>query len=87
MPELLIRPSLGDHKVLADLLAPSPLAGRRPIDRIVLNAQDASRRDDLVEAAQRSGTPVIVDPLTMLLQGEIDPHDPWVGLPFGQAEA
>jgi hypothetical protein len=88
MPELLIRPSIGDHKVLADLLAPSPVGDARPIDRLVLNAQDAARRDELLEAARRSGTPVIVDPLTMLLQGEIDPQDPWVcDVPFGRADA
>lgn len=85
MPELLIRPSLGDHKVLADLLAPNPLGGRRPIDRVVVNAQDAARSEDLVGVAQRAGAPVVVDPLTFLLQGELDPADAWVHLPFGQA--
>jgi hypothetical protein len=88
MPELLIRASLGDHKVLADLMAPSPLAGRRPIDRLVLNAHDIARSNELAEAAKRSGTPLIVDPVTMLLQSEIDPQDPWVvHVPFGQADA
>lgn len=84
MPELLIRPSIGDHKVIADLLAPSPL-GRRPIDRVVINAQDAARSEELVGVAQRAGVPLLVDPLTFLLQGDIDPTDPWAQLPFGQA--
>jgi hypothetical protein len=88
MPELLIRPSHGDHKVLADLLTPSLFDPGRPIDRLVLNAHHAARGGALAEVAQRSGTPLIVDPLTMLLQGEIDPQDPWVRyVPFGQAEA
>lgn len=88
MSELLIRPSLGDQKVLADLMAPGPLGGRRPIDRLVLNAHDIARSDELAEAAKRSGTPVIVDPLTMLLQDQTDPQDPWVlHVPFGQAAA
>jgi hypothetical protein len=87
VPELLIRPSLGDHNVLADLMAPSTLGGRRPIDRLVLNAHDIARSDGLLEAATRSGTPVIVDPLTLLLQGPLDPQDPWVQhVPFGRAE-
>ena len=47
-----------------------------------------ARSDELGEVAKRSGTPVIIDPLTMLLQGELDPNDPWVRhLPFGRAEA
>jgi hypothetical protein len=88
MPELLIRPSHGDHKVLADLLTPSLFDTGRPIDRLVLNAHHAARGNALAEAAQRSGTPLIVDPLTMLLQGEVDPQDPWVRcVPFGRAEA
>ena len=88
MPELLIRPCLGDHKVLADLLSPTRISARRPIDRLVLSAQDVARSDELLEAAKRSGTPVIIDPLTMLLQGELDPHAPWVRhVPFGRAEA
>jgi hypothetical protein len=43
MPELLIRPTHGDHLVLEDLLAPSPLHEHRPIDRIALSAHDAAR--------------------------------------------
>jgi hypothetical protein len=85
MPELLIRPSIADHKVVADLLAPSPLGGRRPIDRVVINAQDAARSEELVGVVQRAGVPLLVDPVTFLLQGDIDPTDPWVRLPFGQA--
>lgn len=87
VPELLIRPSHGDHRVLADLMAPSALPARRPIDRLVVNAHDATRSDELLEAAKRSGTPVIVDPLTILLQGEVEPGHPWVQhLPFGRSE-
>lgn len=87
MPELLIRPSVGDHKVLADLMAPGLARSRRPIDRLVLNAQDIARSNALVDAAKRSGTPVIIDPLTMLLQGPIEPQDPWVQhVPFVQTD-
>ena len=88
MPELLIRPTHGDHLVLEDLLAPSPLSARRPIDRIVLCAHDAAHDERLLEAARKSGAPLLVDPLTMLLQDPIDPDDPWVRLvPFGRAKA
>jgi len=88
VPELLIRPSYGDHLVLEDLLAPSHLHARRPIDRIVLGAHDAARDKLLLEAARKSGVPLIVDPLTMLLQSPVDPDDPWVRhVPFGRSEA
>jgi hypothetical protein len=88
MPELLIRPTYGDHLVLEDLLVPSPRHEHRPIDRIVLSAHDAARDERLLEAARKSGAPLVVDPLTMLLQDHIDPDDPWVRLvPFGRAEA
>jgi sugar phosphate isomerase/epimerase len=74
--------------VLADLLAPSLLDPRRPVDRLVLNAHDAARDERLREVARRSGTPMIVDPLTMLLQSQTDPRDPWVEhVPFARAEA
>ncbi len=88
IPELLIRPAHGDHLTLEDLLAPSTLYARRPIDRIVLGAHTAARDERLLDAARKSGVPLIVDPLTMLLQSDIDPEDPWVRhVPFARAEA
>jgi hypothetical protein len=86
--ELLIRPSLNDHKVVEDLLAPSSGLGSRPISRLVINAQDAPRQPAFSEVAAKSGTPLIVDPLTTLLQCEVDPDDPWVEqVDFGRADA
>lgn len=88
MLELLIRPSYGDHLALEDLLTPSLLHRARPIDRVVLNAHDAARDDRLLDAARKSGAPLLVDPLTMLLQHNVDPDDVWVRqVPFGRAEA
>jgi hypothetical protein len=86
--ELLIRPSLNDHKVVEDLLAPSSGLGSRPISRLVLNAPDAPRQPAFSELAAKSGTSLIIDPLTTLLQCEVDPDDPWVGeVDFGRADA
>jgi len=86
--ELLVRPSLNDHKVVEDLLAPTAGIGSRPISRLVLNAADAPRQAAFSEVAAKSGTPLIVDPLTTLLQCEVDPEDPWVQeVNFGRAEA
>lgn len=87
-PELLIRPSLNDHKVIADLLAPGGPPGPRPVSRLVLNAQDAARQPLFSELAAKSGTPLVVDPLTTLLQCPVDEADPWVQeVPYGRAVA
>jgi hypothetical protein len=87
-PELLIRPSLNDHKVVEDLLAPRVGLGSRPISRLVLNAPDAPRRKLFSELAAETGTPLVIDPLTTLLQCEVDEEDPWVHeVDFGRAAA
>lgn len=90
MPELLVRPGINDHEVIKDLLAPGAgtilLPRARPlIDRLVLDAQVAEARADFAEAARDAGLPVLVDPLTIYLQGELREADKWVGLPFGEA--
>jgi hypothetical protein len=88
MPELFIRPSLNDHHAVADLLAPSAFPARRPISRLVLSAQDVARRPAFSELAAKSGTALVIDPMTMLVPAPIDPNDPWVqSVPFGNAEA
>lgn len=90
MPELLIRPGANDHEVIKDLLAPGAgavlLPRARPlIDRLVLDAQVAEARRDFAETARDAGVPVLVDPLTIYLQGELREADKWVQLPFGEA--
>jgi hypothetical protein len=88
MSELLIRASMNDHLVLADLLAPSGPHVGRPISRVVVNAPDAARNERLVEVAAATGTPLLIDPLTILLQTDIDPTDAWVSkLSYGRADA
>ena len=92
MSELLIRPGHNDHLVVADLLAPSAgavlLPQTRPaISRLVLDAPLAAREPQYREAAQDAGVPLLIDPLTPLLQSEVDPADAWVKLPFAQAPA
>ncbi len=86
--ELLIRPAVNDHKVVADLLAPAPGQAARPVSRLVLSAQDAVRAPIFAELAAKTGTPLLIDPMTYLLQAPTDPADPWVGeVAFGRAEA
>jgi hypothetical protein len=88
MAELLIRAGHNDHTVIADLLAPGgAVALHRPIDRLVANAQTAARRSELAQHANLAGVPYIVDPLTPLLQVDVDPDDAWVRrLSYGRAQ-
>ncbi|MBS1861216.1 MAG: hypothetical protein JSS68_05825 [Actinobacteria bacterium] len=90
MPELLIRSGANDHEVVRDLLAPGAgsvlLPRARPlIDRLVLDAHVAAARPELAESARDAGVPVLVDPLTIYLQGELREADRWSRLPFGEA--
>jgi hypothetical protein len=86
--ELLIRPSLNDHKVVADLLAPAAPGTGRAISRLVLSAQDVARKPDLADLAAKSGTPLLIDPMTILFQGDVAIDDPWVErVAYGRAEA
>jgi len=87
--ELLIRPGMNDHKAIGDLLAPGGstvlMRGGRPaISRLVVEAQLAPRRPEFARAAQAAGIPLLVDPLTPLLQGQLRVEDAWAQLPFGQ---
>lgn len=89
MGELLIRAGHNDHQVIGDLLAPGgAVALRRPIDRLVSDAQTADLRPTLAEAANLAGVPYWVDPLTPLLQCEVDPNESWAKrVAYGVAEA
>ncbi len=87
--ELLIRPAYSDSRVIADLLAPGgarqTLGARCPISRLVLDAAIASSQPGLVENARAAGVPVVIDPMTFLLQYQSDPDKPWSKLPFAVA--
>jgi hypothetical protein len=70
------------------LLAAAPAGASRPVSRLVLNAQDAARNPQLRELAAKSGTPLLIDPVTVLLQGPVAADDPWVtDVSFGRVEA
>jgi hypothetical protein len=89
--ELIIRPSMNDHEVVADLLAPggtSIMVGRQQpvISRLVVDAHVVARRPQFAEAAAEAGIPFLVDPWTPFLQGELREADPWAALPYGTAE-
>lgn len=87
--ELIIRPGLNDHSVIADLIAPGGagvlLPRRRSlISRLVLDAHHAPMRPQFAEVAANAGVPFLVDPLTPLLQGPLRAEDRWAQLPFGR---
>jgi hypothetical protein len=88
--ELIIRPALNDHEIVADLLAPGGTAivvGRhRPlISRLVVDAHVIVKRPQFAEAAATAGIPLVVDPLTPFFQGQLREDDPWAKLSFGSA--
>ena len=89
MAQLLIRPALNDHQVIADLLAPPPMPtirrARPPIAQLVSDAHIAVQRPTLAESANEAGIPFLVDPTTMLLQSDVDPTSTWAKLPFASA--
>lgn len=91
MPELLIRPGNNDHEVIQDLLAPGGAAvflprARPLVDRLVIDAHVAAARPEFADAASGVGVPVLVDPLTLLWQGELREQDKWSVLSFGRSQ-
>lgn len=91
MAELLIRPIHNDHVAIADLLIPAARATlasvRRPISRLVVEAQLANNQPQYREAAAEAGTPLIIDPRTDLLQVATDPKISWAKLPYASDAA
>ena len=89
MAELIVRPALNDHVALADVMAPSHTRWRNapPVARVVVDAHVAAQRRQFASLAAESGVPFLVDPVTPLLQSEVDPDDKWAHLPFAQAHA
>jgi hypothetical protein len=89
MAQLLIRPSLNDHQVIADLLAPpaTPTIRRTrpPVSQLVCDAHIATQRPTLAESANEAGIPFLVDPSTTLLQSDVDPASLWAKLPYATA--
>lgn len=86
--ELLVRPGLDDHIVIADVLgsvAPSSGSAQLPVARLVSDAHHAAARQEYSEIAGEAGIPYLVDPLTYLWHGPVREDHAWASLPFGQA--
>jgi hypothetical protein len=88
MAELIVRPARQDHIAIADLLMPArtpALMGvHRPISRLVVDAPLAVTFPQYREAALEAGTPMLVDPLSSLLQADTDPGIGWAKLPYAR---
>lgn len=88
--ELFVRAGRRDNLVIEELVAPAsvPLFGIRqvPFRGLVVDAHVAAAQPDLRAAAEAAGLPLMVDPLTSLLQDFQAADDPWAGLPFAQPE-
>jgi hypothetical protein len=89
LSELIIRPGHNDHRLVDDLLVPGAgVRALRPvIGRLVLDAPLAVAHGEYARAAEASGTPLLIDPLTFLLQDEVADDDAWAKLPFGRTGA
>jgi hypothetical protein len=87
--ELILRPGRNDHLVLDNLLTDAHGVRRlRPlVAGMVLDAQVACAQPEFARIAQASGTSLLVDPLTFLLQSEVNSADRWAHLPFARIAA
>ena len=89
MSELFLRPAHNDHRLIETILSTTTGVRRLrgPFSRLVLDAPVAASQPVFVEAANASGTPVLIDPLTFFLQSDVESGDAWERLPFGRAGA
>jgi hypothetical protein len=85
--DLLVRAGRSDNRVVEELTAPAvagvPFGGRRvPLRALVIDAPTVIAQPALREAAEAAGLPLIIDPLTNLLQDEQKPDSGWAALEF-----
>lgn len=87
MSELVIRGHHNDHLVVAELLsgAALPIAARRLIRRIVVDAPAAAATGQFARAAVDGGTQYLIDPMTPLLLDHQAATDSWARLPYATA--
>lgn len=85
--DLFVRAGRFDNRLIEKLVAPAtagvPFGGRRvPMRALVVDAPTADVQPSLSEAAQAAGLPVLIDPLTHLVQDEQQPGVGWAALEF-----
>lgn len=85
--ELIIRAGKHDESVVADVLAQKGSPFNRPaMSRLVVDIPNAIDSDGFFNAAQSAGIPFIVDPMTILTQGNVRDGDRWLRLSYASQE-
>jgi hypothetical protein len=57
-----------------------------PVSQLVVEAHIAVQRPTFAESANEAGIPLLVDPMTVFLQSDVDPASTWAKLPFASAQ-
>lgn len=89
---LYVRPARQDNRLIEELTAPVRsglkfLDSRKPpLHGLVVDATVAAGSEDFRKTAEAAGIPLLIDPLTTLLQDEQAPDNPWAQLPFAHPE-
>lgn len=83
---LFVRAGRNDNLLVEELVAPATaglhLGPRVPMRALVLDATTAASSSAFRTTAEGAGLPVLIDPLTTLLQDEQEPDQAWTRLPF-----
>lgn len=87
MPELMIRPSHNDHRVVRSLLSGSFDGAGPPIGGLVLDAPLAAREAAYRHHASTAGVALLIDPLTHLAQSAQPAEDSWARLRLAPTRA
>ncbi len=86
-PELLIRASVQDQAALCDTIYAGSSPGVAPlVDRVVIDAENAGRLEQLRQVVQEAGVPLLIDPNTFYWQSDTDAEFSWNQLPYGRAQ-
>lgn len=90
--DLFVRAGRIDNRLIEELVAPAsagvPFGGRRvPLRGLVVDASTAVAQPALGEAAEAAGLPLLIDPLTHLLQDEQTVDSAWAALQFATHQA
>lgn len=88
--DLFARAGRSDNRVIDELVAPATaglhIGPQVPMRALVIDAPTAVAQPALRTTAEAAGLPLLVDPLTMLLQDKQEALHPWAALEFARPE-